>query len=144
MNNDFWKGKSFVPILITLFLGALNDNLFKNTLMTFIAYKMLASSQTVGIYSNIAAGIFILPYFLFSAFAGILADKYNRSKITRILKITELLLMMGAGAVFATKCVPLLIVILFLMGMQSTFFGPIKYSLLPQLLKNEELIAGNA
>ena len=144
MNNDFWKGKRFVPLLITQFLGALNDNLFKNTLMTFIAYKMLASSQTVGIYSNIAAGIFILPYFLFSAFAGILADKYNRSKITRILKITELLLMVGAGAVFATKCVPLLIVILFLMGMQSTFFGPIKYSLLPQLLKNEELIAGNA
>lgn len=144
MDKDFWKGRRFVPLLLTQFFGAFNDNLFKNTLMTFVAYKMVAQSQVVGIYSNIIAGVFILPYFLFSALAGLLADKYNRAYMTRILKCTELLLMMGAGIVFATQSVPLLIVILFFMGAQSTFFGPIKYALLPQFLKSDELIAGNA
>ena len=144
MDKDFWKGRRFVPLLLTQFFGAFNDNLFKNTLMTFVAYKMVAQSQVVGIYSNIIAGVFILPYFLFSALAGLLADKYNRAYMTRILKCTELLFMMGAGVVFVTQNVPLLIIILFFMGAQSTFFGPIKYALLPQFLKSDELIAGNA
>ena len=144
MANDFWRGKRFVPLLITQFFGAFNDNLFKNTLMTFVAYKMLADEQTVSLYSNLIAGIFILPYFLFSALAGMLADKFNRAKMTRILKITELLLMLAAGAVFTLKNPLLLIVILFFMGLQSTFFGPIKYALLPQFLRQDELIAGNA
>ncbi len=142
--QNFWHGRRFVPLLITQFFGAFNDNLFKNTLMTFVAYKMVIDSQTVSIYSNIIAGIFILPYFLFSALAGSIADKYDRSKIARILKITELLLMISAGVVFVIKSPILLIVILFLMGMQSTFFGPVKYALLPQHLRTDELIAGNA
>ena len=144
MDKDFWQSRRFVPLLITQFFGAFNDNLFKNTLMTFIAYKLVAASQTVGIYSNIVAGIFILPYFFFSAFAGMLADKYNRANIARVLKITELLLMIAVGFVFVTQNVPALIILLFFMGLQSTFFGPIKYALLPQLLKSDELIAGNA
>lgn len=144
MNKDFWHSKRFVPLLITQFFGAFNDNLFKNTLMTFVAYKMVADEQVVSIYSNIIAAIFILPYFLFSAFAGLLADKYNRATLTRILKVTEFILMMGAGFLFVYKSLYLLIFILFLMGMQSTFFGPIKYALLPQLLRSDELIAGNA
>ncbi len=144
MVNNLWRGKRFVPLLITQFFGAFNDNLFKNTLMTFVAYKMLADEQTVSLYANIIAGVFILPYFLFSALAGLLADKYNRAKMVRILKLTELMLMLAAGVVFTIKIPALLVVILFLMGMQSTFFGPIKYALLPQLLRSEELIAGNA
>ena len=144
MNRDFWHSKRFVPLLITQFFGAFNDNLFKNTLMTFVAYKMVADEQVVSIYSNIIAAIFILPYFLFSAFAGLLADKYNRATLTRILKITEFVLMIGAGFLFVYKSLYLLIFILFLMGVQSTFFGPIKYALLPQLLRSDELIAGNA
>ena len=144
MANDFWRGKRFVPLLITQFFGAFNDNLFKNTLMTFVAYKMLADAQTVSLYANIIAGVFILPYFLFSAVDGLLADKYNRAKMVRVLKITELLLMAAAGVVFMLQLPPLLVFILFLMGMQSTFFGPIKYALLPQLLRADELIAGNA
>ncbi len=144
MTKDFWRGMRFVPLLITQFFGALNDNLFKTTLLTFVAFKMGADEQVSGIYSNIIAGVFILPYFLFSALAGLIADKYNRAYLVRILKVTELMLMVGAGAVFITKSVPLLIVILFFMGTQSTFFGPIKYALLPQLLRQEELIAGNA
>lgn len=144
MNNDFWRSKRFVPLLITQFFGAFNDNLFKNTLMTFVAYKMISDEQTVSIYANIIAAIFILPYFLFSAFAGLIADRYNRAHLTRILKITEFVLMIGAGFLFISKSLYLLIFILFLMGLQSTFFGPIKYALLPQLLRSEELIAGNA
>lgn len=144
MNNDFWKGVRFVPLLITQFFGALNDNIFKNTLLTFVAFKIAADAQSVSVYSNIIAGMFILPYFLFSALAGLVADKYNRTKLVKILKITELGLMFGVGALFLTKSIPLLIIMLFFMGMQSTFFGPIKYALLPQLLRQEELIAGNA
>jgi len=144
MNKDFWQGRRFVPLLVTQFFGALNDNLFKNALMTFVAYKMVADSQTVSIYSNIIAGIFILPYFLFSALAGMLADKFDRAYLTRILKVTELILMIGAGIVFSLQNVNLLIILLFFMGVQSTFFGPIKYALLPQLLREDELIAGNA
>ena len=144
MIDGLWKGMRFVPLLITQFFGALNDNLFKTTLLTFVAFKMGADEQVSGIYSNIIAGVFILPYFLFSALAGLIADKYNRAYLVRILKVTELALMVGAGAVFVTKSVPLLIVILFFMGTQSTFFGPIKYALLPQLLRQEELVAGNA
>ena len=144
MNKDFWHSKRFVPLLITQFFGAFNDNLFKNSLMTFVAYKMVASEQTVSIYANVIAAIFILPYFLFSAFAGLLADKFDRSRLTRILKTTELILMVGAGILFVSKSLYLLIFILFLMGLQSTFFGPIKYALLPQLLRSDELIAGNA
>lgn len=144
MKKSLWTGKRFIPLLVTQFLGAFNDNLFKNTLMTFVAYKLVTDEQLVGIYSNIIAGIFILPYFLFSALAGLLADKYNRAKLTRILKLTELVLMVGAAVVFVTKSLFLLIVLLFFMGMQSTFFGPIKYALLPQLLRSDELIAGNA
>ncbi|MBR2136384.1 MAG: MFS transporter [Alphaproteobacteria bacterium] len=144
MRDYLWKEKRFLPLLVTQFFGAFNDNLFKNTLMTFVAYRMLADTQTVSLYSNAAAGIFILPYFLFSAFAGLLADKFNRAHLTRILKITELLLMVAAGMVFMTQNAFLLLMILFFMGLQSTFFGPIKYALLPQLLRSEELIAGNA
>ena len=144
MANEIWRKKRFFPLLATQFLGAFNDNLFKNTLMVFIAYKLLADAQTVNIYANLAAGIFILPYFLFSAFAGLLADKYSRSKLTRVLKIVELVLMSTAAVIFMFDAPNLLIFMLFLMGLQSTFFGPIKYALLPQLLKSNELVAGNA
>ena len=144
MAKSLWKGMRFVPLLIVQFFGALNDNLFKTALLTFVTFKMGANEHVAGIYSNIIAGVFILPYFLFSALAGLIADKYNRSFLVRILKGTELLLMLGAGVVFVTKSVPLLVIILFFMGTQSTFFGPIKYALLPQLLRQNELIAGNA
>ncbi|MBO6289648.1 MAG: MFS transporter [Alphaproteobacteria bacterium] len=144
MTKDLWHGKRFLPLLVTQFFGAFNDNLFKNTLMTFIAYKLLANEQTVSLYANLAAGLFILPYFLFSAFAGLLADKYSRATMTRVLKVVELVLMLLAIGCFMASSPILLMAVLFLMGLQSTFFGPIKYALLPQLLRQNELIAGNA
>lgn len=140
MINPILKTKRFLPLLIVQFFGAFNDNLFKNMLLVMIAYKMTEQSD---ILSAVVAGLFILPFFLFSATAGQIADKYNRDKIARFLKITELVLMILTGIVFYTKSLTLLIVLLFLMGTQSAFFGPIKYALLPQLLKKNELLAGN-
>lgn len=144
MAKKLWREKSFFPLLATQFLGAFNDNLFKNSLMVFVAYKLVAETQSVNIYANVAAGIFILPYFLFSAFAGLLADKYSRSKLAVELKIIELILMLTAAVIFGFENINLLIFLLFLMGLQSTFFGPVKYALLPQILKPNELVAGNA
>lgn len=135
------KTRRFLPLLITQFFGALNDNLFKNALLTMVALKMSSQSDVL---SNVIAGLFILPFFLFSATAGELADKYTRNVIARILKITEVVLMLAVAVAWHTRSLPLLIVILALMGTQSAFFGPIKYSLLPQHLKTEELITGNA
>ena len=144
MAKKLWREKSFFPLLATQFLGAFNDNLFKNSLMVFVAYKLVAETQSVNIYANVAAGIFILPYFLFSAYAGLLADKYSRSKLAVELKIIELILMLTAAVIFGFENINLLIFLLFLMGLQSTFFGPVKYALLPQILKPNELVAGNA
>lgn len=140
MINPILKAKRFLPLLIVQFFGAFNDNLFKNMLLVMIAYKM---TEKADVLSAIVAGLFILPFFLFSATAGQIADKYNRDKIARFLKITELILMVLVGFVFCTKSLILLVILLFLMGTQSAFFGPIKYALLPQLLNKNELLAGN-
>lgn len=135
------KTRRFLPLLVTQFFGALNDNLFKNALLTLVAVKMAAQSDVL---SNVIAGLFILPFFLFSATAGELADKYPRNVIARVLKVTEFVLMLGVAAAWYGRSLPLLVAILALMGAQSAFFGPVKYALLPQQLKPEELIAGNA
>ena len=89
MSDNLLKSNRFLPLLLTQFFGALNDNLFKNALLTMVAFKL---TDKADILSNIIAGLFILPFFLFSATAGEVADKYNRAKIARVLKITELIL----------------------------------------------------
>ncbi len=141
MLSEILKTNRFLPLLCTQFFGAFNDNLFKNMLLTFIAFHLTSQS---GVLSNVIAGLFIIPFFLFSATAGQLADKYNRARIARVLKVCELGLMLTAGIVFLTHSIWLLIILLCLMGVQSAFFGPIKYALIPQLLKTNELILGNA
>ena len=133
--------RRLLPLLLTQFFGALNDNLFKNALLTVILIKMTENSDVL---SNIVAGLFILPFFLFSATGGEVADKFNRATIAYRLKICELILMLAVAVAYFFESIPLLVVILFLMGTQSAFFGPIKYALLPQQLKQDELIAGNA
>ncbi len=135
------KSRRFLPLMITQFLGALNDNLFKNALLTLVTLKMSAQSD---ILSNVIAGLFILPFFLFSAWAGEFADKYSRDKIARILKLIEIILMIGVAIAYYTSNLVFLIILIALMGSQSAFFGPVKYALLPQQLKPEELITGNA
>lgn len=137
--------KRFLPLFLTQFLGAMNDNIFKNALVILIIYKAstimgLPSSQVV----VLAGGLFILPFFLFSATAGKLADKYEKSSLIKATKVAEVIVM-GLGAIgFLTQHYEFLLVTLFLMGTQSTIFGPLKYSILPQHLSDQELVGGNA
>lgn len=138
------SSRRFLPLFLTQFLGAFNDNLFKNALIILITYKLTTiEGQSPQELVTIAAGLFILPFFLFSALAGQIADKYNRDKIAQLIKIFEIIIMILAGIGFITQNIPYLIAILFACGVHSAFFGPIKYALLPQHLHPDELLKGN-
>jgi acyl-[acyl-carrier-protein]-phospholipid O-acyltransferase / long-chain-fatty-acid--[acyl-carrier-protein] ligase len=139
------KTKRFLPLFITFFLGAANDNFFRNAMVILILYRLAESAGIDGkLLVTLAAGIFILPFFLFSATAGQLADKYEKSALIRWVKLAEIAIMVfGTGGLILGEPYFLLFV-LFLMGAQSSFFGPVKYSILPLHLKPDELIGGNA
>ncbi|MDE1210493.1 MFS transporter [Vibrio aestuarianus] len=137
--------RRFLPYFITQFFGAFNDNIFKNVLLLFVAFagaNVLPISSNL--FINLAAGLFILPFFLFSASAGVLADKYEKSAFIRKVKLAEIGIMCLGAIGFITESYAILLLLLFLMGTQSAFFGPVKYALLPQQLKSEELVPGNA
>jgi MFS family permease len=137
--------RRFLPFFLTQFAGALNDNLYKNGLTVFIAYQSVAIDQSQSnLLVNMAAGLFILPFFLFSGIAGQLADKLEKSHLIRRIKLLEVGIMLFAGLAFYLQSMTLLIGLLFLMGTQSALFGPVKYSLLPQVLQEDELVGGNA
>ncbi|MBQ7594246.1 MAG: MFS transporter [Synergistaceae bacterium] len=136
--------RRFMPLFITQFLGAFNDNFFKSALMMLITYRLGdAAGVDSRILVNAAAGVFILPFFVFAPTASDLADKYDRSILMRWVKFAEIVVMAGAFLGFWLGNIWLLMVVLFLMGTQSAFFSPAKYSILPQHLPEEELIAGN-
>ncbi len=137
--------RRFRPFFLTQFLGAFNDNLFKNALVVLLTFQ--AASWTTlapALLSNLAAGIFILPFFLFSASAGQLADKYDKARLTRLVKVLEMAIMGVALAGFLLHSLVVLFAALFLLGCHSTLFGPVKYALLPQHLHEHELVGGNA
>ncbi len=136
--------RRFLPLFLTQFLGAFNDNLYKNALVILITYTLGSTHISSDILITIAAGIFILPYFLFSATAGQLADKFEKAKLIRYTKIAEIFLMLLIGIGFYIHSIFLLMTMLFLVGTQATFFGPMKYSILPDQLPPNELIAANA
>ena len=137
--------RRFLPFFVTQFLGAFNDNVFKNALIVLLTFQAASwTSMAPGVTANLAAGIFILPFFLFSATAGQLADKYDRSRIARLVKVLEMGIMGIAGLGFWLHSLPLLFVALFLLGLHSTVFGPVKYAILPQQLHADELVGGNA
>lgn len=139
------RQRRFAPFFFTQFLGAFNDNVFKNALLLLVAYQTARfSTLDTDVLNNIAAGLFILPFFIFSALAGQLADKYEKSGLIRLLKVTELVAMVGASVAFYYESLWGLLLVLFLMGTQSAFFGPVKYSIIPQYLKEDELVSGNA
>ncbi|QIA62896.1 MFS transporter [Vibrio astriarenae] len=139
------KSKRFLPYFITQFFGAFNDNIFKNVLLIFVAFAgSSALPMSSNLFINLAAGLFILPFFLFSATAGVLADKYEKSWFIRKVKLFEISIMLLGAVGFITQSYAVLLLLLFLMGTQSAFFGPVKYALLPQQLKSEELLSGNA
>ncbi len=137
--------RRFLPYFLTQALGAFNDNVYKNILLILIAYASVDSLPlSANLLINIAAGLFILPFFLFSASAGVIADQYDKAMIMRRVKLAEIVIMCLAAIAFFYQSYSALLVLLFLMGTQSAFFGPAKYALLPQHLKSEELISGNA
>ena len=138
------RQRRFGPLFLTQFLGAFNDNLFKNAVLVFLAFQISAGEGGIGQLINLAAGLFILPFFLFSATAGQLADKYEKSALIRAIKLLEVVIMLAAAAALYYRHVPAMLGVLFLLGAQAAFFGPVKYSILPQHLHESELVGGNA
>jgi len=137
--------RRFLPMFLTQFFGALNDNVFKGSLLLVITYGWIhLNGASISTLNNIAALLFILPYFIFSATAGQIADKYERSSLVRAIKILEIVIMLLATVGFIMGNLWILLFSLFLMGTHSTFFGPIKYAILPEILKPNELMSGNA
>jgi acyl-[acyl-carrier-protein]-phospholipid O-acyltransferase/long-chain-fatty-acid--[acyl-carrier-protein] ligase len=132
------------PLFWAQFTGAVNDNLLKNAYVILIAYRETQSANATEIVVTLAAAIFILPYFLLSATAGELADKYAKSWLLQRVKLTEIGVVMLGALSFALDNVPFQLFVLFLLGVQATFFGPVKYAILPELLKRDELLDGNA
>ena len=146
MSNQFdlLKETRFRPFFYTQFLGAFNDNVFKTALITLVAFHAASLSSISGAtLATLLPGLFILPFFLFSATAGQIADKYEKSQIIRLVKVFEIAIMLFASAGFFLHNIWLLGAALFMMGMHSTLFGPVKYAYLPQHLQQNELIGGN-
>ena len=137
--------RRFGPLFVTQFLGAFNDNFFKNALVILIAFRAVSvAGLPPQSMVALSAAVFILPYFLFSATAGQLADKLDKSAMIRWTKNAEIGVMVLGATGFALGNVPMLLFVLFLMGLQSTVFGPCKYGILPQLMDDDELVTGNA
>lgn len=146
MNNQFklLLKKRFAPFFCTQFLGAFNDNVFKNAVIILIAFNVSSiSTLTTDTLINIAGALFILPYFLFSATFGQLSDKYEKSKLIRISKLLEIIVAVIGSISLIYHNITLILITLFLLGTQATLFGPVKYSILPQHLQTHELIGGN-
>lgn len=143
--SDLLQTRRFMPLFVTQFLGALNDNLLKNALVVLLTFQAAQwTTLPAALLANLAAGVFILPFFLFSATAGQLADKYDKARLARLSKVAEIVIVLIAGLGFALHSLTVLMVSLFLLGLQATFFGPVKYAILPQHLREDELVGGNA
>ena len=140
-----YRSRYFAPMFWTQFLGAFNDNIYKNALIILISYQSINYSQiSPGVLIPLSVGLFILPFFLFSSIAGQLADKYEKSQLIRMIKSLEILIMTLTLIGFYFKNIFFLMAVLFFMGCQSSLFGPVKYSILPQHLNENGLIKANA
>lgn len=139
------RSKRFLPLFITQFLGAFNDNFFKNAFLAYITFRVAGNAGAKDqLHIVLSGALFILPFFLFSATAGQLADKYNKATLARLTKLGEIIIMLIASAAFLSGNAWSMQAVLFCLGVQAAFFGPIKYALLPQHLHEDELILGNA
>ena len=136
--------RRFLPYFLTQALGAFNDNLYKNALLLLIAFGGISAQSDSALLTNLAAGLFILPFFLFSPIAGQIADKFEKSKLIRWVKGLEVIIMGLAATAIVMGNVWMMMLLLFLMGLQSSLFGPVKFALLPQQLDDDELVGGNA
>jgi acyl-[acyl-carrier-protein]-phospholipid O-acyltransferase / long-chain-fatty-acid--[acyl-carrier-protein] ligase len=140
---ELLRARRFLPLLLTQTTGAFNDNLFKSAFIMLITYGAAAGPDP-GVVAAIAGGALIAPFFLFSATAGELADRFERSRLLQILKVAELVAVFGAAAALLTGNLALSLVLLFVLGTQAAFSSPVKYALLPQHLATAELVDGNA
>ncbi|WP_333605839.1 MFS transporter [Novosphingobium sp.] len=145
------RARRFLPLFVTQLLGAFNDNLFKNAMVLYVVYEVYHSEAAEARFSALASAIFIIPFFLLSALAGQMADMRDKARLIRVIKACEIFIMLvgGSGLALAwqgialhTLAIPLMLLALFAMGVHSTFFGPIKYAILPQHLGREEVLAG--
>ncbi|MDR2452016.1 MAG: MFS transporter [Candidatus Accumulibacter sp.] len=140
-----FRQRRFWPLFVTQFLGAFNDNAYKNALVVLLTFSAASwTSMRPEILANVAAGLFILPFFLFSATAGQLADKFDKALLARATKALEVFIVLLAALGFWLQSLFVLFAALFLLGLQSTLFGPVKYAILPQHLHPAELVGGNA
>ena len=136
--------RSFLSLFFTQYLGAFNDNFFRVALGTYITFKVTSlSPDQKGVLTALAVGFFMLPFFLFSAMAGELADKYRKDILIKATKVLEVIIAILVGIGFYYNSINMLLIVLFIMGLQSTLFGPAKYSILPDILKEDQLITGN-
>lgn len=136
------RARRFLPLFATQFLGAFNDSLFKQAVVLFVTYQLYSNPAKEFQFSAIAQGLFILPFFLFSAIAGQLADDHDKARLIRIIKLAEIGIMIVGGAGIMLANIPLMLAAVFAMGVHSTFFGPIKYAILPQHLSRDEVLGG--
>lgn len=146
MSSQFqlMREQRFRPFFFTQFLGAFNDNVFKTTLITLVTFHAGRLTHMDGkTLATLLPGLFILPFFLFSASCGQIADKYEKGRVARAVKLFEIGVMLLAAWGFMAQLLWPLVVALFLMGLHSTLFGPVKYAYLPQQLRSEELVGGN-
>ncbi|AOL94542.1 MFS transporter [Porphyrobacter sp. LM 6] len=150
-STNLMRQRRFLPLFLTQLLNAFNDNLYKNAMVLFVVYQVYDSPETETMISGLATALFVLPFVLFSATSGQLADMRDKTKIIRWIKFAEIIIMCvgAAGLVLAARgmaietiAMPLMFVALFAMGVHSTFFGPIKYAILPQHLEKDEVLAG--
>ncbi len=148
---DLMRRRRFLPLFLTQLLNALNDNLYKNAMALFVGYSVYDSPEMETLVSGVATALFVLPFVLFSATSGQLADMRDKTKIIRWIKFAEIIIMSvgAAGLLMAARglhvhtiAIPMMFVALFAMGVHSTFFGPIKYAILPQHLEKDEVLAG--
>ena len=136
------RARRFLPLFATQFLGAFNDSLFKQAVVLFVTYQLYSNPAKEFQFSAIAQGLFILPFFLFSALSGQLADDHDKARLIRIIKFAEIGIMLVGGAGLMLANIPLMLAAVCAMGVHSTFFGPIKYAILPQHLSRDEVLGG--
>ena len=134
--------RRFLPLFVTQFLGAFNDNLYKSAMVILVTYAIYSDPTKEATFNAVAGALFILPFFLFSALAGQLADGGDKARIIRIVKTAEIGIMVAGAIGLVIHSIPLLLAGLFAMGVHSSFFGPIKYAILPQHLRGDEVLAG--
>lgn len=136
------KKRRFLPLFVTQFLNAFNDNFYKMAMVILVTYEIYSDPMQEANFNAIAGALFILPFFLFSALAGQLADTIEKTKVIRMVKTAEIFIMLFGAAGIYSQNIPLMLAALFAMGVHSTFFGPIKYAILPQHLAKDEVLGG--